>query len=305
MSAYTALSDPLAWSALALLAAAATIHAVASTGRHRQVARAVVAVGWVAFAATWGVLVPHYALVQHSLIEAAGAALAVPAGLYAAREQHRGRDEAFAVARAIAIAGVLYLPFVAVPAAREALVEAVVAGTESLLAVAGYTAPETFRLVSGTETGASYPFRNSFVFTVDGGHPVVYYVELACTGIKSMATFVGVVFAVEASNARRLWTLGIVLPVIYLLNLLRNAFIALAFGQQRLHVAPEVVLAAFGVEDPYLVSYLVADRIVAQGLSLVALAALAWVAIHAVPAVLDLVDEAVRLVTFDRASLRD
>jgi archaeosortase A (PGF-CTERM-specific) len=305
-SPYTPFSDPFAWLALALLAGGSLLHARTSPGddRRRRWIRRLTAAGWVAFAAMWLVLVPHYAVVQRSVIEAVGAAVAVPTSLFAARRLVGGRDGLFALSRAIGIAGLLYLPFVAVPAVRRMLVETVVRQTEFVIGLTGLAGPDAYRVVSGAETGAVYPFRNSFRFVVDGNKPIHYIVKLACTGVKSMATFVGVAFAVEATTRQRLFTLAVVLPTIYGLNVLRNAFIALTFGGQRLHLAPDLVLTLFADTDPYMVSYYLADRVIAQSLSLVALLALAWVAIRTLPPTLDLVDEAVRTVSLGRVGLR-
>ena len=58
------------------------------------------------------------------------------------------------------------------------------------------------------------------------------YVEiiLACTGIESMALFTGIAVSTSADLKRRAKAFLVSVPVIYILNLLRNIFIVAAFG---------------------------------------------------------------------------
>lgn len=60
------------------------------------------------------------------------------------------------------------------------------------------------------------------------------YVEiiLACTGIESMALFAGITLSTRADAKRRIYAFLSSVPVIYVLNILRNIFITAAFGDQ-------------------------------------------------------------------------
>ena len=60
------------------------------------------------------------------------------------------------------------------------------------------------------------------------------YVEiiLACTGIESMALFAGATLGVKADLKRRLKAFMISVPVIYILNLFRNVFVVVAYGNE-------------------------------------------------------------------------
>jgi len=60
------------------------------------------------------------------------------------------------------------------------------------------------------------------------------YVEiiLACTGIESMSLFAGIVISTKAELRRKFYAFLVSIPVIYVLNLLRNVFITSAFGNQ-------------------------------------------------------------------------
>jgi len=85
--------------------------------------------------------------------------------------------------------------------------------------------------------------------------------------------------------------------VIYVLNLLRNVFIAVSFGHQRMQLFPGLVMTLFGLEDPQMVSYYVADRILAQTGSVVALVAITYFLVRELPEITVLVEDALFLVT--------
>ncbi len=53
---------------------------------------------------------------------------------------------------------------------------------------------------------------------------------LACTGIESMALFAGISISTSAQIRRRVMAFMISVPVIYILNIMRNVFIIAAFG---------------------------------------------------------------------------
>ncbi len=55
---------------------------------------------------------------------------------------------------------------------------------------------------------------------------------LACTGIESMALFAGATLGVKADFRRRLKAFMVSVPVIYILNLLRNVFVVVAYGNE-------------------------------------------------------------------------
>ncbi len=55
---------------------------------------------------------------------------------------------------------------------------------------------------------------------------------LACTGIESMALFAGATLGIRADLSRRLKAFMISVPVIYILNLFRNIFVVVAYGNE-------------------------------------------------------------------------
>jgi archaeosortase A (PGF-CTERM-specific) len=74
-------------------------------------------------------------------------------------------------------------------------------------------------------------------------------------------------------------------------------FIAVAFGNQWFQVFVAEISALVGYTDPGLVSYFIADRVIAQSMSVVALVAIAFLVVRIVPELLDLLEEAVYVLT--------
>lgn len=239
-------SDSLAWVAIGAFVAGALLYR-----RNEDTARYVTSAAWGLFALFWFQLVPHFAFVHKSYIEGFLSLAAVPACLYAGYLLYSGRETLFVLSRAVAVMGVIYLPFetipafmlegVSVPAPRGVLMETVALQTKFLVNALGYSPGF---IVS--EQG----FLNTFQFW-DGSHRITVEVVLACTGLGSMAIFGGLVAAVEAPLRRKLRALAVAIPVIYALNLLRTTFITIAFGKQYLHLFADEILFLFGSSDPY------------------------------------------------------
>jgi archaeosortase A (PGF-CTERM-specific) len=141
-----------------------------------------------------------------------------------------------------------------------------------------------------------YPYANTFWFE-GNTRPITYSIILACTGMGSIAIFAGGILAVAAPWRRRLRALAMTVSVIYVLNLFRNVFIAVAFGEQRMQILPGLVMTLFGLEDAQMVSYYVADRILAQTGSVVALVVITYFLVRELPEITVLVDDLLFLVT--------
>lgn len=110
--------------------------------------------------------------------------------------------------------------------------------------------------------------------------PIV--IILACTAIQSMALFMGVVFGVTAPIGRKLKAFCVSVPVIYGLNILRNALVAAAYFEQW-----------FG--SP-LHSFFIAHEILARIGSMIALIAIAYAVFVILPEALDLIEDLFRFI---------
>jgi len=282
---------------------------VSMTNGTREPKRLLTLAAWVLFGFFWFTLIYHFAFVQKSFVEGIGTLVAVPASLYVAYLLASGRDSLFVLSRAIAVMGLVYLPFETLVMFKRPLVEIVTRQTEFLMNALGYH-PNIIsgNLVSEAGSGATSdyaPYRNTFEFYPDPDHRITYTIVIACTGIGSMAIFAGLIAAVRAPLSRKLRAFAVSIPIIYALNLVRNVFIGLSFGKQYLHVFPDTVMTLFATSDPYLVSYYVSDRIMAQVLSVVALVAITWLVVRELPEVLVIVEDVLYLLTGSEYDLRE
>lgn len=120
-----------------------------------------------------------------------------------------------------------------------------------------------------------------------------YQVEiiLACTAIESIALFFGLILGIKAETKKIFLALMASIPVIYLLNLIRNAFVIGAYGNQWFGSGPMIV-QLFGNE--YFLhtsaSFFIAHHIIAKSGSGIALFFIAYAVLKLLPELLDLID---------------
>lgn len=125
---------------------------------------------------------------------------------------------------------------------------------------------------------------SSIYSTSSSFHEVYKPIEiiLACTAIQSMALFTGVVFGVTAPIGRKLKAFCVSVPVIYGLNILRNALVGAAYFEQW-----------FG--SP-LHSFFIAHEVLARIGSMIALIAIAYAVFVILPEALDLIEDLFRFI---------
>ncbi len=281
------ITDAVAWIVVATFVAG---WALESRGR---IGRAMGAVAWGSFGVFWLLLVPRFAFEMRSPIEGALAVLAVPACAYAGYLLWSGRDSLFTLTHAVAVMGVVYLPFETIAILRETAVEAVAGQTYAAITWLGYD-------VALTQGPNGY--RSGLEFTY-AGHTYATHIVLACTGLGSMTVFAGLIAALEAPLVRKLQAAAVAVGIIYALNIVRNVFIAVAFGNQWFQVFVAEISGLVGYTDPGLVSYFIADRVIAQSMSVLALVAIAFLVVRIVPELLDLLEDAVYVLTHSEIDL--
>ena len=252
-----------------------------------RIARAFGAAAWGTFGVFWLLLIPRFAFVMRSPIETVLSAVAVPACFYAGYLLWSGRDTLFTLGRAVAVMGLVYLPFETIPLFRRLAVETVASHAYMAITWLGYEVTLT--------AGPEYGYQSGLEFVRDG-HTYATHIVLACTGLGSMTIFAGLIAALDAPLGRKLKALAAAVGIIYVLNIVRNVFIAVAFGEQWFQVFVAEISTLVGYEDPGLVSYFIADRVISQSLSLLALAAIAILVVRIVPELLSLLEEAVYVV---------
>ncbi|GGN06370.1 archaeosortase A [Halarchaeum nitratireducens] len=296
-------TDTLAWIVVGLFAASALL---ATRDDYERVARAVAGVSWALFALFWALLVPHFWFEQKSVIETALIAAAVPGSLYVAYLVYATRPSLMILSRAVAVMGLIYLPVLTIDSVERALIAMTARHGAWLQNALGYH-PQvlTGPTVESSHTG----FPHAFLYVVDG-HRYLLEVLLACTGIGSISIVAGIVIALRAPVRRRLLALGIAVPVIYGLNVVRVSFIAIAHGNQWFEgaLSRRFVELVFSPTQTGITSYYMADRVIAQSLSVVALVALTFVLLRLLPELGTVVRDLLYLVTgneYDLTTRRD
>ena len=278
------ITDAVAWLVIGLF-----LGGWVAMGKDRRLARGLTAAAWIGFGGFWLLLIPRFSLAMRSPIETVLSALAVPACLYTGYLLWRGRESLFTLSHAVAIMGIVYLPFTSIDPLGRTLIETVARQSHGLIGWTGFDAS----LVMEPESG----YRSMLVFTDATGHQYVTHIVLQCTGIGSMSIFAGLIAAIDASLVRKARAIAVAVIVIYVLNLIRNVFIAVAFGRQWFQVLIDPVMTVTGFTDPGLVSFFIADRVISQSLSVVALVGITLVVVRIVPELLSVIEDAVFVVT--------
>jgi archaeosortase A (PGF-CTERM-specific) len=277
------ITDPLAWVVVITFATSAVLSWQDSPyGRHGAT------VAWSLFAVFWALMIPHYTIVQRSIIEGLLSAIAVPGSLYVGWLIWSGQRSFAVITRAVAIMGFIYLPFEAITFLRSGSIELVARNVEAILGFVG---------VDPTVVNGPDGLRSTFVFFAENGHRLTTRVVLACTGIGSISIVSGLALSVDASPRRQALGIAIAVPIIYGLNVLRVAFIALAHGFQWFAGFQEPIFLIFGIDDPYLVSYIVADRVISQSASVVALVLITLGLLRLIPELATVVEDVLFLLT--------
>ncbi|QDX39961.1 archaeosortase A [Salarchaeum sp. JOR-1] len=277
-----ALTDTLAW----VVVAAFALSALLGARDDEHPARVAAAAAWAVFAVFWALLIDHFLFSQNSYIEGLLAALAVPLSLYAAYLVLTDRPRLVRLSRAIAVMGLLYLPFQTIPALTEAAITITAESTYFLITLVGYS-PQF----------VTDPYPSAVVFVHDGV-PITTNILLACSGIGSIAIVSGLIAATTAPIRRRLTAISLVVPLIYLLNVVRVSFIAIAFGNQWFQWTRPLVTALYApLRSEPRISYLFADKILAQSLSVAALVLITLGLLRIIPELAALLDDALYVAT--------
>jgi archaeosortase A (PGF-CTERM-specific) len=242
----------------------------------------------------WLVMAPHSLFTKHSVIEGALAAIGLPACLYVGLQLYRGQESLLVISKAVGAMGLIYLPFLSTPALQQFLIETVTRQAEWVMALFG----ETPAVVTG-EQG----YRSTFRYVRDG-HAYTMTVLLACTGIGTISIFGGLIAALDAPPRRKLAALAIVVPVVWGLNLIRVMFITLAHGKQWFAGLLEgPVMTLFAVSDPNKVSFIIADKILSQSMSIVALVVITLALVRVIPELMTVIEELLGLVLDEEVDL--
>ena len=208
--------------------------------------------GWTAMVLFLIAEIPYY-LSQNNILYPTLAILALPFLFITSRRLLRKDTSILALSQASAVAFLIYAPFAYLPPLGDFLI-GVVTGQVISLADA-VSRPAT--LLAWNLIG-----RNDFRIEI----------ILACTGIQSMAIMLGVAGAVPTTIRQKVAAFLLVVPTIYLLNLLRNVFVIIAYTDQWFPYLPAIASnGEWGYE-----SFFWAHNIMAEGGALIALIAIAY-----------------------------
>ena len=288
-------TDVLAWVVMATFVAGVVAHRRGEL----ELARRITAGGWGLFALFWFLLIQHFAFVHRSAIQTALVVVAVPACLYVGWRLLAGRNSLLTLSRAIAFMTIIYLPFETSELARGLLIEAVAFQTATAIDLLGIG--EGIQFVEDPAPDST--LMNTFWFPETGQASRVVF---ECTGIGAMAIFGGLIAAVDAPRRKKAIAAVVSIAIIWVLNIARNVFIAVANGYQWFAGSwvETPVMILFGLSDPSRVSFFVADRIIAQGLAVFALIAIAWLVSRWVPELLDIGEELLSVLLGRDVSIR-
>lgn len=116
---------------------------------------------------------------------------------------------------------------------------------------------------------------------------------LGCTGIQSIAILLGVAAAVPTTLRQKLYAFLIVAPTIYILNLLRNAFVIMSYTDQWFPYWPEVA----GNGEMGYESFFWAHNVIAELLALVILVMIAYWLFTLIPSLGKFADDLYQMYT--------
>jgi archaeosortase A len=239
----------------------------------------VAAAGWVLFGLRWGLSTPGFIFVEHNIMYTVLCILSVPLTLYAAflmiKDQ---RESLMVITKSVAISSIFYFPFAYFPWLGDWIMGVTATITVSVLQALGENAVLTGNIIT---------FKGQAVEII-----------LACTAIQSMAIFVGVVGCIRASADRTIKAFIISVPVIYLLNIIRNVFVVSAYGNQWFQLFPDTIINWTGEPAAY-ASFFWAHNVFAETGSLIALVLISYAVISLLPETLIYLQDIFKLVRLD------
>ena len=106
---------------------------------------------------------------------------------------------------------------------------------------------------------------------------------LACTGIQAIAIMLGVAAAVPTTMKQKIFAFMLIAPVIYILNLFRNAGVVIAYTSQIFSWLPDIS----GSQEYGYSSFFWAHNVFAEGIALLFLIILAYNLFRLIPALGD------------------
>lgn len=226
--------------------------------------------GWTGMVLFLFAEVPYYLSINNFLYPAL-AVLSVPFLVITARYLIRQDTRVLQLSTAAAVAFLLYAPFEFTPLG-DWLISVVVGQTVWLIEYLGYPVElAAWDMIQ----------RNGFRVQI----------ILACTGIQAIAIMLGVVSVVPTTARQKVLSFLLIAPTIYLLNLVRNASVIIAYTGQWFPYLPEIA----GNGEPGYESFFWAHNVIAEALALILLIGIAYGLFRIIPTLADYAAGLVRL----------
>jgi archaeosortase A (PGF-CTERM-specific) len=237
-------------------------------GRHRKYAAII---GWIFIVLSLFANLPEYFL-ENNFMYPIMTALSVPFLFITVKSLLYDERNVINLSRAAAVAFLIYAPFEYLPAFGNWLISFVVGQVVFLLDALGHTVTLTeWNIIS----------RNSLRVEI----------ILACTGIQSIAIMLGVAAAVPTTTRQKVLAFLLIAPTIYVLNVLRNVFVIMAYTGQWFPYYPDIAgNGEFGYE-----SFFWAHNVIAELLALVLLVMLAFGLFRIIPELGNFADDLYQL----------
>jgi len=181
------------------------------------------------------------------------AALSVPFLFITAKYLLKEDERALNLSRAAAVAFIIYAPFEYIPMVGNFLISVVVGQIVWVLDILQFNVSlADWNIIT----------RNNFRVEI----------ILGCTGIQSIAIMLGVAAAVPTTTRQKILAFLIIAPTIYFLNLLRNAFVIMAYTEQWFPYWPEIA----GNGETGYESFFWAHNVIAEFTALIILVIIAY-----------------------------
>ena len=233
-------------------------------GRHQKYAAIT---GWTCIVLFLFAELPYY-LSLNNFLYPIMAVISIPFLIITARYLIAEDDRIMHLSRAAAVAFLIYAPFVYIPLLGNWLIGIVVGQITGIL--------DALRFIV---TLAEWNIISRNNFRVE--------IILACTGIQSIAIMMGVAAAVPTTTRQKILAFLLIAPTIYILNLLRNVFVIIAYTEQWFPYYPAIASnGEFGYE-----SFFWAHNVIAELLALVCLVFIAYGLFTIIPKLGSFADE--------------
>lgn len=236
-------------------------------GRFRQY---FAVLGWAGMVLFLWAEIPYYLSINNFLYPLI-AALSIPFLIITVRYLLKREKLVMQLSTAAAVSFLVYAPFAFTPLG-DLLISVVVGQTLWLVNAFGYHA----ELVDWNMLS-----RNAFLVEI----------ILACTGIQAIAIMLGIAAAVPTTLRQKGLVFLLVVPTIYILNLVRNTAVIIAYTEQWFPWFPEIAgNGEYGYE-----SFFWAHNVFAELLALLLLVAIAYALFRIIPRLADFAGDLIRL----------